>query len=108
MILINIFDIQRFVVLDVTVVVHLYDKSISSCVNLNLILEDLAKKEFLHVKFICMDVDEANVVVDRIALPLLQFYKRGNFLALTKTQNLGSLIFLNCRRSHTYNRCRSC
>ena len=65
---------------DVFVVVHLLCSSISHCARLQGMLDELSAEEFKYTKFISISAEEAGVVLDRVAFPILQFYKRGELV----------------------------
>lgn len=58
----------------ITVVVHLYDPLIRACQTLNNHLA-LLSRDWIHIKFLLMNIDISEINIDRVALPALSLYR---------------------------------
>uniref|UniRef100_A0A7S3GW90 Phosducin domain-containing protein n=1 Tax=Spumella elongata TaxID=89044 RepID=A0A7S3GW90_9STRA len=61
---------------NVVVVVHLYEPSVQTCIRLNVLLDEIAASQ-PTIKFLRMQASSNEIVVDRVALPILTVYRGG-------------------------------
>ena len=74
------------------VVVHLFDPSLAKSIQLHEMLVSLATVEFQRTKFLCLDISESKIEVDKVALPMLQLYQNGELVDTIAPVHLEVLI----------------
>ena len=64
-----------------TIVVHMFEASVSACILLNRILEELATR-WTEVRFLRIQASNTNLLIDRVALPALSIYRNGDLITV--------------------------
>jgi hypothetical protein len=64
-----------------TVVVHMFEPSISACQLLNRFMEELAVK-WPDVRFLRIQASNTNLMIDRVALPAVSIYRAGDIVTV--------------------------